>query len=67
MSKVPLFCRPVWLAAAVITASPACADVVKIAQIEPLSGPLAAAGQVVSKQMQAIAEVANRQKWAGER
>jgi branched-chain amino acid transport system substrate-binding protein len=66
MSKIPLSCVPVWLAATIITASPAYADVVKIAQIEPLSGPLAAAGQVVSKQMQAIADVANQQKWAGD-
>nr|WP_235953667.1 branched-chain amino acid ABC transporter substrate-binding protein [Noviherbaspirillum galbum] len=43
----------------------ASAEVIKIAQIEPMSGPLAAAGQVVSKHMMAVAAVANEQKWAG--
>ena len=55
------------LAAAAVLAVPvAVADVIKIAQIEPLSGPLAAAGQTLTKQMQAVAELANQQKWAGE-
>jgi branched-chain amino acid transport system substrate-binding protein len=66
MSKLSHVRDVVLLAVAAIAASSASAEVVKIAQIEPLSGPLAAAGQVVAKQMQAMAEVANRQKWAGE-
>jgi branched-chain amino acid transport system substrate-binding protein len=52
--------------AAAFAAAPAQAEAIRIALIEPLSGPLAAAGQVVSKQMQAVAEIANQQKWAGD-
>lgn len=53
------------LIAAAITSSPASAEVVKIALLEPLSGPIAAAGENMLKQMQASAEIANQQKWAG--
>jgi branched-chain amino acid transport system substrate-binding protein len=48
------------------TASTASAAVVKIALMEPLSGPIAAAGENMLKQMQASAEIANQQKWAGD-
>jgi branched-chain amino acid transport system substrate-binding protein len=51
---------------AAITASSASAEVIKIAQLEPLSGSLAAAGQTLTKQLQAVAELANQQKWAGD-
>lgn len=58
------------LALAAALAAPAApaahAKTIRIALLEPLSGPLAAAGQVVSKQMQAVAELANQQKWAGD-
>ena len=52
--------------AAACGASSVSAEVVKIAQLEPLSGALAAAGQTISKQMQIVAQVANQEKWAGD-
>ena len=66
MPKLSPLGAAILLTVAAITGSSASAEVVKIAQIEPLSGPQAAAGQVVSKQMQAIAEFANQQRWAGD-
>ena len=66
MPKLSPLGAAILLTVAAITASSASAEVIKIAQIEPMSGAQAAAGQVVSKQMQAIAEVANQQKWAGD-
>lgn len=42
------------------------AEVVKIAQLEPLSGPYTAGGQTISKQFRAIADLANQEKWAGD-
>lgn len=42
------------------------ADTVKIAFIDPLSGPFAPVGQNQLKSFQTIAELANREKWAGE-
>lgn len=66
MPKLSPLGAAILLTVAAITASSASAEVIKIAQIEPMSGAQAAAGQVVSKQMQAIAEVANQQRWAGD-
>ncbi len=42
------------------------AETVKIAFIDPLSGPFAPVGQNQLKSFQTIAELANTQKWAGE-
>jgi branched-chain amino acid transport system substrate-binding protein len=42
------------------------ADTVKIAFIDPLSGPFAPVGQNQLKSFQTIAELSNAQKWAGE-
>jgi branched-chain amino acid transport system substrate-binding protein len=42
------------------------ADTVKIAFIDPLSGPFAPVGQNQLHSFQTIAEMANQQKWAGE-
>lgn len=42
------------------------ADTVKVAFIDPLSGPFAPVGQNELKSFQTIAELANQQKWAGE-
>ena len=61
--------RPLTLAVsfALLAASPAArADTVKIAFIDPLSGPFAPVGQNQLKSFQTIAELASRQKWAGE-
>lgn len=66
MPKLTPLGAAILLTVAATTASSASAEVIKIAQIEPMSGAQAAAGQVVSKQMQAIAEVANQQRWAGD-
>lgn len=51
---------------AIFAAPSAFAEVIKIAQLEPLSGAFAAAGQTLSKQLQATAEIANQEKWAGD-
>ncbi len=40
------------------------ADVVKVAFIDPLSGPFAPVGQNLLKSFQSVAEIANRDKWA---
>lgn len=61
--------RPLTLAVALaLLAAPftARADTVKIAFIDPLSGPFAPVGQNQLKGFQTIAELANQQKWAGE-
>src|SRR4051812_9078727 len=61
--------RPLTLAlACALLAAPlaAQADTVKIAFIDPLSGPFAPVGQNLLKSFQAVAEVANKEKWAGE-
>ncbi|NHZ43762.1 branched-chain amino acid ABC transporter substrate-binding protein [Massilia aquatica] len=42
------------------------ADTVKIAYIDPLSGPFAPVGQNQLKSFQLIADMATQQKWAGE-
>ena len=55
------------LTIAVGAAGPAVsAEVIKIAQLEPLTGAFAAAGDVMVKQMQAAVEIANGGKWAGD-
>ncbi len=50
--------------AAALIAPVAQADVVKVAFIDPLSGPFAPVGQNLLKSFQAVADVANRDKWA---
>ncbi len=47
-----------------LAASPARADVVKVAFIDPLSGPFAPVGQNLLKSFQSVADIANRDKWA---
>lgn len=47
-----------------LTAPAAWADVVKVAFIDPLSGPFAPVGQNLLKSFQSVAEIANREKWA---
>lgn len=42
------------------------AETVRIAAIDPLSGPFAALGENQFKSWQMIAEIANREKWAGD-
>ena len=59
--------RPLTLAVSLALLSAAAqADTVKIAFIDPLSGPFAPVGQNQLKSFQAIADLANQQKWAGE-
>ena len=41
------------------------ADTIKVAFIDPLSGPFAPVGQNLLRSYQAVAEIANREKWAG--
>lgn len=57
-----------WLSAgylaAGLLATPAWAENVKIAFIDPLSGPFAPVGQNLLKSFQSVAEIANREKWA---
>jgi branched-chain amino acid transport system substrate-binding protein len=57
--------RPLAIAA-MLVASAAHAETVKIAFIDPLSGPFAPVGQNQLKSFQLIADMANQQKWAGE-
>ncbi|MDQ1815533.1 branched-chain amino acid ABC transporter substrate-binding protein [Massilia sp. CCM 9210] len=59
--------RPLTLAVsfALLSAS-AQAETVKIAYIDPLSGPFAPVGQNQLKSFQLIADMATQQKWAGE-
>jgi branched-chain amino acid transport system substrate-binding protein len=59
--------RPLTLAVTMaIAAAAAQAETVKIAFIDPLSGPFAPVGQNQLKSFQTIAELANAGKWAGE-
>lgn len=59
--------RPWMLAAALSTSllsASVLAETVRIAFIDPLSGPFAPVGQNLLKSFQSVAEVANREKWA---
>ena len=59
--------RPLALAVSLALLSAAAqAETVKIAFIDPLSGPFAPVGQNQLKSFQTIADLANTQKWAGE-
>jgi branched-chain amino acid transport system substrate-binding protein len=59
--------RPLALAVSLALLSVAAqAETVKIAFIDPLSGPFAPVGQNQLKSFQTIADLANTQKWAGE-
>ncbi|WP_374041014.1 branched-chain amino acid ABC transporter substrate-binding protein [Massilia sp. PAMC28688] len=59
--------RPLTLAVSLALLSAAAqAETVKIAFIDPLSGPFAPVGQNQLKSFQTIADLANQQKWAGE-
>ena len=61
--------RPLVLAlsfSAAFAASSASAEAVKIAFIDPLSGPFAPVGQNLLKSFQLIAELSNQAKWAGD-
>jgi branched-chain amino acid transport system substrate-binding protein len=49
-----------------LAASAASADTIKIAFIDPLSGPFAPVGQNQLKSFQLIADMANKGKWAGD-
>jgi len=57
---------PLTLAAAFAIPAGAHAETVKIAFIDPLSGPFAPVGQGILNSWQYIAEKANAEKWAGE-
>ena len=59
--------RPLTLAVSMALLSVAAqAETVKIAFIDPLSGPFAPVGQNQLKSFQTIADLANQQKWAGD-
>src|SRR4051794_34243582 len=59
--------RPLTLAVSMtLLAASAHAETVRIAFIDPLSGPFAPVGQNQLKSFQAIADMSNAQKWAGE-
>ena len=59
--------RPLTLAVSLALLSAAAhAETVKIAFIDPLSGPFAPVGQNQLKSFQTIADLATQQKWAGE-
>ncbi|WP_338848384.1 branched-chain amino acid ABC transporter substrate-binding protein [Massilia sp. W12] len=57
---------PGFAALSLFCAMPALADTIKIAFIDPLSGPFAPVGQNQFKTFQLAAEQANAGKWAGE-
>jgi branched-chain amino acid transport system substrate-binding protein len=57
---------PLSLAVALAFPAAANAETVKMAFIDPLSGPFAPVGQGILKSWQYIADMANAQKWAGE-
>ncbi|RJF98475.1 branched-chain amino acid ABC transporter substrate-binding protein [Noviherbaspirillum saxi] len=57
---------PLSLAAAFAGPATAHAETVKMAFIDPLSGPFAPVGQGIFKSWQYIAEMANAQKWGGD-
>jgi branched-chain amino acid transport system substrate-binding protein len=54
------------IAAAALMTAAAQAETIRIAFIDPLSGPLAVSGESALRQFQTMAEFANRGKWAGE-
>ncbi|HJV87761.1 MAG TPA: branched-chain amino acid ABC transporter substrate-binding protein [Noviherbaspirillum sp.] len=61
--------RPVKLAlaaAALVSSHAAQAENIRIAYIDPLSGAFAATGVNVLKSWQMVADIANREKWAGD-
>ncbi|MES2128163.1 MAG: branched-chain amino acid ABC transporter substrate-binding protein [Pseudomonadota bacterium] len=58
--------RPLSLAVLLAMGGLAQADTVKVAFIDPLSGPFAPVGQNQLHSFQAVAELANQKKWAGE-
>ena len=65
--KTPVSLRALSMAGALTCCSAAAqADTVKIAFIDPLSGPFAPVGQNQLHSFQAIAELASKDKWAGE-
>ena len=53
------------LAAALLAAGAASADVVRIAHIDPFSGPAAAIVENANKTLRMVAEIAAKEKWAG--
>ncbi|MET0963155.1 MAG: ABC transporter substrate-binding protein [Noviherbaspirillum sp.] len=53
------------LIASAFSAAAATADTVRIAVIDPLSGPFTALGENQFKSWQMMAELANKGKWAG--
>ena len=57
---------PLSLAAAFAGPATAHAETVKMAFIDPLSGPFAPVGQGILNSWQYIAEMANAKKWAGD-
>lgn len=54
------------LSVAAASAAPVSAEVVRIAYIDPLSGPFGAQGASLLQHFQFVAERANQEKWAGE-
>ena len=54
------------LSAAFAVSAPASAETVKMAFIDPLSGPYAPVGQGLLHSWQYIASIANQEKWAGD-
>lgn len=59
--------RPLTLAVSIaLLSASAYAETVKIAYIDPLSGPFAPVGQNQLKSFQLIADMATQQKWAGD-
>ena len=65
--KTPVVVRTLAAAAALTClAAAAQAETVKVAFIDPLSGPFAPVGQNQLRSFQAIAELASKDKWAGE-
>ncbi|KRB79929.1 branched-chain amino acid ABC transporter substrate-binding protein [Noviherbaspirillum sp. Root189] len=66
MKKPFRYLVPAKVAALALVATSAMADTVKIAVIDPLSGPFAALGENQLKSWQFMGEVANKEKWAGE-
>lgn len=56
---------PVFASVFALAAPPSMADTVKIAFIDPLSGPFAPVGQNILNSFQYVAEKANGESWAG--
>jgi len=65
--KFPLRSAAMAASAVLLMAAPAAAlaDTVKVAFIDPLSGPFAPIGQNTLKSWQFVADIANKEKWAG--